>query len=366
MESLEQLKKLLLSLAPIPAPSLHEDNRANFCLKWLHDNGAKDAYVDEAKDVICPFGSDEGEQVVVCAHIDTVFPDLEPYDMREEDGKLYCPGIGDNTANAAILMLCAKTLSDSGKELKHGGLKLVLNSGEEGFGNLKGCRAIVDRYKEKIHEFIAFDLSYPNIITTPIGSKRFHLNVQCKGGHSFYQFGNENAIATLSSLICRLYDQSLPDGECATYNVGRVEGGTSVNTIAEQAEAFYEIRATKTMVLEKLHENLIRIVDEYKGRGHVVDTELLATRPCGIVVSEAQEKLVGRLEDCIRRQTGREPIRKSGSTDCNYPASLSIPSACIGLIRGYYPHTRQEYIELNSLEVGYRLAMDVLSYYFNE
>jgi len=364
MESLEQLKKLILSLAPIPAPSLQEDKRADFCLKWLHDNGVKDAYVDEAKNVICPFGNDEGEQVVVCAHIDTVFPDLEPYDMREEDGKLYCPGIGDNTANAAILMFCAKTLSDSGKELKHGGLKLVLNSGEEGFGNLKGCRAIVDRYKERIHEFIAFDLSYPNIITTPIGSKRFHLNVQCKGGHSFYRFGNENAIATLSSLICRLYDQTLPEGEIATFNVGKIEGGTSVNTIAEQAEAFYEIRAIRNNVLEMLHNNLTRIIEEYKELGHKVEAELLAMRPCGSDISDAHETLFFRVEELIRSHTGQEPCRNCGSTDCNYPASLSIPAVCIGLIRGYNPHTRNEYIELNSLEASYRLAMAVLNHYF--
>ena len=103
----EQLS-LLKTLAAIPAPSHHEDLRAQFIKAWLMENGAKTVLMDDAKNVILPLGDTTKSMMAVMAHTDVVFPDTAPLPVREETGRLYAPGVGDDTANVAALMLCTK------------------------------------------------------------------------------------------------------------------------------------------------------------------------------------------------------------------------------------------------------------------
>ena len=152
---------LLLELAVIPAPSNHEEKRAEFCRGWLEKQGAQGVYIDEALNVIYPLG-DTGTNplVVYMAHSDVVFPDTTPLPLTVEADRICCPGIGDDSANVAALLLAAKYLAETGLQPTDTGVLLVVNAGEEGLGNLKGSRKIMEQYGSRVREFVSLDGGY--------------------------------------------------------------------------------------------------------------------------------------------------------------------------------------------------------------
>ena len=146
-ENQETLVKLLDTLCRIPSPSNHEERRAQFIKDWFEKEGCKGAYIDSALNVIYPFHCEEQKNLVAfTAHTDTVFPDTEPFDVVYDGDIMRCPGVGDNTANVAILMLLASYFTKSGM-IPNQGILFVADSGEEGLGNLKGVRQLMKDYE---------------------------------------------------------------------------------------------------------------------------------------------------------------------------------------------------------------------------
>lgn len=191
---------LIKELCAIPAPSHHEERRAAFVKDWFERRGMP-AAIDEAKNVLCPMGLDRYEEiVVVMAHMDTVFPDMEPMPLREEGGRLYCPGVGDDTANLAAMMLLAERLYAHAPRC---GVLFVANSCEEGLGNLKGCKAIMGAFGPRVKAFLSLDGDVSNVCARAVGSSRYRITARTKGGHSFADFGNRSAIEVLSRLTSR-------------------------------------------------------------------------------------------------------------------------------------------------------------------
>ena len=244
----KELKQLIRDLCAIPAPSHHEEKRAEFCKKWFEENGFSGVTIDEALNVIAPLNvSADNPLTVIMAHTDTVFPDTEPMPFTEDAEYMYCPGVGDDTANLAVLMVCARYYKDNFPGGDNGFI-FVANSCEEGLGNLKGSRRIVADYGKRLTDFVSLDGAVLNrVVTRAVGSHRYKVTVRTEGGHSFGKFGNRNAIHVLSSMIGALYDVKVPqhDDSITTYNVGHISGGTSVNTIAQNAEMMYEYRSLR-------------------------------------------------------------------------------------------------------------------------
>ncbi len=356
--------ELLLSLARIPAPSNHEEKRAAFCLDWLKENGAEDAYIDEAQNVIYPVGNCDGEVTVYMAHSDVVFPDTEELPLVIENGRIYCPGAGDDSANAVALLTVMKYIAQSGKKPKDQGLLLVINSGEEGLGNLRGSRAIVDRYGDRIREFITFDGNDDTISGEAVGSLRYRVTADTEGGHSWHKFGAKNAIAELSMLIGALYELPLPSEGKTTYNVGKIEGGTSVNTVAQYAEMLWEFRSTRPESLKMMHALFEAEIAKRDREGVCIKAELIAERPCGAVRDvNAHEALMVRASEAMEKHFGNKVKRLAKSTDCNIPLSCGIPSVCIATVKGGGAHTREEYVELDSLVPGISVAFEMIVYH---
>lgn len=363
----EELKELLFTLCAIPAPSNNEIKRAEFCKKWLEDNGAKGVYIDEALNCVFPYECEnDDELMMICAHTDTVFPDLEPFFVKVEDDLAYCPGIGDDTANLAQLMMLIKFVLKNEIKPKHG-IVFACNAGEEGLGNLKGVRKLMEDYKGRVKEFISLDGSYMGICNKAVGSMRYEVTVKTIGGHSYGSFGNPNAIERLSAIISSLYSMRIPQKENAktTYNVGLINGGTSVNTIAQEASMLFEMRSDDKDSLDNVKAQFEGIISMYRASGLEVDVKVVGERPCmGVVDADAQKALEQRTSDAIIAQYGTEPHFASGSTDCNIPFSLGIPSVCFGGYLGRGAHTRSERITLSSLPVGTKVLMDFLMSYF--
>ena len=357
---------LLTTLAQIPAPSNYEEKRAEFCLKWLKEQGAEDVYIDDALNVVYKVGCDENKPAVVyMAHSDVVFPDTDPLPLTVKDGKIYCPGVGDDTANAIALLMAAKYIAKNKIVPNDCGLLLVVNSGEEGLGNLKGSRKIVDDFGDRIKELVTFDGYAQTIINRAVGSKRFRVEIETEGGHSYSKFGNRNAIHLLSSLICELYNIEVPQKGRTTYNVGTISGGTSVNTIAQHAEMLYEFRSDERDSLAYMQNKFDNIISRYRENGVCVKVILVGDRPCsGEVDALAENSLVDRAARAVEKHYGLSVSLGSGSTDCNIPLSKGIPSACVGCVTGGGAHTREEYVNTESLLPGIRVAFDMILSHF--
>lgn len=357
---------LLVTLAQIPAPSNHEAQRAQFCLSWLQAQGIGQAYVDEALNVVIPFGCEKDKPLAVfMAHSDVVFPDTLPLPLRIEDGQIHCPGIGDDTANVIVILMAAKYLKETGLQPEKLGVLLVVNSGEEGLGNLKGSRAICERYGSRIREFVTLDALTDSLVDRAVGSMRYRITVTTQGGHSFNAFGNPNAIACLSELIHQLYEVKLPEKGKTTYNVGIISGGTSVNTIAQSAYMLYEFRSDERESLAYMERFLQDTLEKHRATGITVDCELIGNRPCGGNVDPvAQAELCARAAAAERLYYGTEPDFRCGSTDCNIPLSMGIPSVCVGCVRGTGAHTREEAIRIDSLLPGLKVGFSLILHHF--
>lgn len=357
--------ELLVELAQIPAPSNQEEKRAEFIKSWLEAQGAEGVYIDEALNVIYPVGvTATNPLVVVAAHSDVVFGDLEPLPLMVEDGLIKCPGVGDDTANLVMLLMAAKYIAEQKILPKEGGLLLVANSGEEGLGNLKGSRQLVKDFGHRMKEFISFDCTAHALINGAVGSKRFKVEVKTEGGHSFSDFGNKNAIAYLSAMIQDLYQIQVPEKGITTYNVGTISGGTSVNTIAQQAEMLYEFRSDEKESLEIIEEKFNAVMESYREKGIDVHVTVVGERPCSAQVDEiVQGEMAERVIAAISRYFGWEPTASKASTDCNIPLSMGIPAVCTGCILGQGAHTREEYVEIDSLLPGLKVAFELILYY---
>lgn len=369
LSTVEEAKQFLRELAVIPAPSHHEEKRADFVKAWMEKNGAQGVYIDEALNVVWPVLDDgKCDMLAVMAHTDVVFPDTTPLPFWEEDGVMHCPGIGDDTTRLTLLLHAVRYFTGKGKR-PNTGLVVVANSCEEGLGNLKGSRAIVDRYGSRLKTLITVDGGPENLVTRAVGSHRYKVTLRTEGGHSYGAFGNKNAIAYLSSLITTLYDVKVPakPGTKTTYNVGGISGGTSVNTIAQEAEMLYEYRSDDRECLEFMKNMFEKTVEAYRAMGLDITVELLGERPCNGDVKEPEfTELKAMVAKCIKTIFGADAKEGSGSTDANYPLSLGIPAVCIGAGRSSGTHTREEYVLTDSLLDGLRYLLLVLSNYFEE
>lgn len=360
-----ELRQLIRDLCAIPAPSHHEERRAAFCKRWLEEAGGKSVTIDGAKNVICPWGvTDDKPIVVVMAHMDTVFPDLEPLPFREDESRFYCPGVCDDTAQLAVLMLVARYLMQSHPVPERVGVLFVANSCEEGLGDLKGSRQIIRDYGARVKEFISVDSAkIDHVCNNAVGSHRYQVTVKTEGGHSFGAFGNRNAIHYLASMIDTLYAVKVPQegSSKTTYNVGTISGGTSVNTIAQEATMLYEYRSDSRTCLKKMEQLFRAVMEAYRAMGIEVLVEQVGERPCtGDVDAAAEQALTQRAAAAMQRQLGLVARPHSGSTDCNIPLSVGIPAIAIGGCSGVGVHTREEYLELDSLEPGCRYVLDFL------
>ncbi|MBP3894134.1 MAG: M20/M25/M40 family metallo-hydrolase [Atopobiaceae bacterium] len=345
---------LLRELARIPAPSHHEERRARFVCDWMAANGLSDTFIDEANNVICPLGDDGTRDLVVfAAHTDVVFPDEDELPLHEEDGRLFAPGVGDDTANLVSLLLAARHLARNPSIMPDGlGVLIVANSCEEGLGNLKGTKALFLAYGHRIRRYYSFDLYLPSYIDVAVGSCRWRITVSTQGGHSLKDFGRANAIERLCAVVQALYAIELPTDAVCTMNVGTIGGGTTVNAIASQADCLFEFRSTSAAALEHLQGCLEWTIAKFQSDEVRITVESLGVRPASAPSGDAQRRMSRLTYDVLQAITGEEPVCEPASTDANVPLSMGIPANTVGAVRGALLHTRDEWVDGKSLKEG--------------
>jgi len=356
---------LLRELGRIPAPSHHEEKRAEFVKNWLENQGAKQVYIDSALNVIYPIGVTEDNPVVVLmAHTDIVFPDTQELEMHEEDGKLFAPGIGDDTANLVTLLMAAKYAAEHDIKADIGVL-IVANSCEEGLGNLKGSKQIFKDFEGRVIEMISIDGGLHKVVDTAVGSHRMKVTIRAQGGHSYGKFGNTNAIVQMAQLIGKLYEKQVPTLAKTTYNVGVIEGGTTVNSICGECSMLYEYRSENRECLAEMEAFFNDTIRAHRDMGMDIEVEVLGIRPCtGDVDSEKLAQLVKRMQKIMHAYTGNEITVCAGSTDANTALALGVPAVTIGAMDGALGHTRGEWVSLSSILPGQKIALAALLHYF--
>lgn len=358
----EELIALEKTLCQIPAPSRREQKRAEFCKEWLEKAGAKGVYIDEAWNVVFPVHAEGSQQLTLfTAHMDTVFPDMEPMPMEERDGRLYCPGAGDDTASVATLLLLARYLITRNIQPEKGFL-LVCNSCEESEGNLAGIRQIMKDYAGRIQECYIFDGLYNQVVNWPLAVFKFKVTVKAEGGHAYLNFGNASAVACTAGMIHEIYQMKIPEGCKSSYNVGVWSGGEVPNGIAQHSEFLVEMRSQLNENLEILRQNFLQIVKKYQDQGRwEIQVEPIGSLPGKEGVDPVvQGRIDEKVREILEHYCEGKTIFRSGAGDINIPMSMGVPgiSLCAYKVEGV--HTREEYIELDTLQTALTVNMTVM------
>ena len=347
-QRIEAIADLATRICEVPAPTGHEQERAHFVASLWRERGytpeidaVGNVYVRRGKRVEKPV-------LMLLAHTDTVFPATTAIKVVRQDDRLYGPAIGDNSVNVAAMLTTLEILDEMNIETECD-IIAVANVGEEGLGNLLGARTAVERYREQLGAVIAVDGNLGRIIHRAVGSKRWRITVHGPGGHSYGAFGTPSAIHVLGRIIASIADLNVPAQPKTTFNVGLIEGGTSVNTIAASASAVLDMRSTDVASLDSLAEQVRAIVEKQAGATISIAIEVLGERPAG---ERSQSDPLVQLAADVLQWLEIEPIYEASSTDANIPISLGIPSLCIGTTHGHGAHTLDEYLEIPPLAKG--------------
>lgn len=333
----------------VPAPPFKERQRAEFVAGLFRDLGYEPEFDDVDNVIVRRKGAGDEKSIMLLGHTDTVFPEGTEITVKRNNGSMTGAAIGDNSLGVAALLGVARALDEMDVQTA-GDLLLVANVGEEGLGNLRGARAAVDQFESELGAVIAVEgHSLGRVTSGAVGSKRIKVTVTGPGGHSWGAFGQPSAIHVLGHIIHEIDSLSVPEDPKTTYNVGVIEGGVSVNTIAPNASAVIDMRSIDVDSLDSLAEQVETIVKS-KNEGDIsTEIDVLGERPAGRTPDEAPIVQTGLQ---ILRDLEMEPYTDASSTDANVPISRGIPSVCVGITRGEGAHRMEETIEIEPIASG--------------
>jgi tripeptide aminopeptidase len=323
-------------LVVIPSPPFKEEVRAKEFHKRLVALGFKDARIDKEGNVIAVRrGSGNGPKLVLSAHMDTVFPAGTDLTIKEKDGKLYAPGIGDDTRGLVEILSIVRALNATGIKTV-GDVWFVGTVGEEGLGDLRGVKALF-RDNKDLDGFISIDGGEPSRVTfLAVGSHRYRVTFKGPGGHSFGAFGRPSAIHAMGRAIAKIGDVQTPKQPKTTFTVGTIAGGTSVNSIAGEAVMEVDMRSVENPPLLKVDADIQKAIKDAVAEENArwgtntisADVKLVGDRPAGVQSSNSPMVHAAALGAVA---AGYKPILdQAGSTDSNLPISLGIPAVTIG------------------------------------
>jgi len=351
-DSLDQVLDETVHLCQIPAPTFEEAERAAYVAERMRAMGLREVQIDTIHNVsgILMAGT-PGPTTLVAAHLDTVFPRSTPLQVRRTKQRLYGPGIGDNCVAVAAMLCVAETMCRL-QPAPPGRVIFAASVGEEGLGNLCGIRALLETWPGQIDTVIAVEgHGIDEVRTTGIGSTRLEITFEGPGGHSWGAFGTPSAIHAMGTAIHKIAHLHVPKDPKTTFNVGVVDGGGSVNTIAPRATMLVDLRSLQTAQLARIEHRVARLLQEVqRDTGVQVQSRIVGQRPAAALDPNHP---LGQGVSAIRKYLHLRPaISSAASTDANLPLSLGIPAVCLGITRGALAHTVQEYIDTAPVSGG--------------
>jgi acetylornithine deacetylase/succinyl-diaminopimelate desuccinylase-like protein len=349
----------LITLTEIPAPPFKEKARATAYLEMLRGLGLSDAEMDAEGNVMGirrgTGNAADRSVLAVLAHLDTVFPEGTDVKVKRDGTKLMAPGVGDDTRGLALILSIVRAM-DAARFQTPKDILFVGNVGEEGEGDLRGVKYLLQRgkYKDRIKSFISIDGGDQGpIVNGALGSKRYRVTFKGPGGHSYNAFGLVSPAFAMGTAIAKFSRVMVPSKPKTTFNVGVVGGGTSVNSIPTEMFMDVDMRSESPGELNKLvttFQAIIReAVDEENrtrstAQGKVgADVKLIGDRPSG---ETAISSLLVQSTTAAVKAFGLTPIYGIGSTDSNIPISLGIPAVTIGRGNSARSHAFDEWVDI--------------------
>ena len=352
-ETVPQIVDQAIAIQQIPAPTFAEAERAAYIERRFTQLGLVEVAQDELHNVYGRFpgtSSDKHPPVIISAHSDTVFPAGTDLTVRREGNLIYGPGIGDNSMGVAGLLALIEALH--AHELRPlADLWFVANVGEEGLGNLCGMWAVVQQFGgEAIYLVIEGGL-YGQISHQAIGVQRYEITIRASGGHSWGNFGQPSAIHELGRLITAIDKLQVPKRPKTTYNVGIIEGGTSINTIAQSAKMLLDLRSEEPQRLAILVAEVEKLVAIRHNPPQIsVEMTQIGNRPAGQLSRETP--LVQQAIAALKHVGCSQISYIASSTDANVPLSQGYTAVCIGLTESTHAHRLDEYMDSTHLAAG--------------
>ena len=350
-----------LEMCQIPAPSYEEGEKAEYVRKKMVDAGLSEVHVDEVGNVLGTWkGTGNGPRIMVAGHTDTVFPRETDLTLKKEGERYSCPGIGDDTRAVAELLSIARAMNAVGIR-GEGDIVFCANVCEEGLGDLRGTKHVFGVDGSARHPFDGFisidDKNTSGIIYQAVGSERYLVTFHGTGGHSYTDFGIPSPIHAMGRAIAKISDFQVPSAPKTTFTVGVVNGGSSVNVIAEESSMLVDMRSLDANALAELsakfHKAVEEAVEEENARWGLgindsdcitVTFEQKGKRPAGTQEKQCQ---IVQAANVANQVIGMETLYiGAASTDANIPISLGIPAITVGWGgKGGGEHTIHEWYE---------------------
>ncbi len=348
-----------IKITEIPAPPFKEGQRAEYLMKRFRDLGLHDVRRDSEGNVIAAYpGGGDGPLLVLSAHLDSVFPEGTDVKVRREGNILKGPGISDDSRGLAVMLAVARALTLH-KITIGGRLLFVGTVGEEGPGNLRGVRHLFEKELEEVDYFISIDDVGLKTISTAVGSNRYRVIFRGSGGHSYADFGIRNPMHALGRAMAGIADFQVSSRPKTTFSIGRVSGGTSVNSIAHTVWMEVDMRSQDAEELDKLdrmfkktvYKALVRENRRWSsGDTLTVEFVTIGKRPTGTLPEKATIlQAVSRADQALGIESQYQP----GSTDANVPISMGIEAVTLGGGGdGQYKHSLQETFDTTDSYIG--------------
>jgi len=360
--TIDRIVDLAIQIQQIPAPTFDEAKRAEFVRKMFEDEGLENVSIDEAGNVYGLWPQVESEvlslakgrksknkPLIVSAHLDTVFPLEMDLSTQREGDRVFGIGIGDNSLGVAALFGLMWMLRERKIELG-GDIWFVANTGEEGLGDLYGMKAVVDRFGSDVLAYLVLEgLALGHVYYKAVGVKRYRVIAKTQGGHSWSDYGRPSAVLELSRLIEQLTSLKLPSKPRTTMNVGRINGGTSINVIPAEAWLELDLRSEGRDELAELVK-AVEVLFESANRPNVhMEAQVIGERPAGELSPD--HPFIKLAKKCLKEQ-GLNAVLTSGSTDANIPLSKGYPALVLGVSKGGGAHTKDEFINMEPVGKG--------------
>lgn len=355
----KRLLDLAVEIQQIPAPTFAETKRAQFVRGLFEAESLQNISMDEVDNVYaCLPGEGNAKPLIISAHLDTVFPAETDLTTLRRRGRIIGPGIGDNSMGVAALIGLVWSLREHKISLP-GDVWFVANVCEEGLGDLRGMRAVVDRFGADVHAYLIIEgLSLGYIQHRALGVQRYRIIAKTTGGHSWSDYGQPSALHELSSLVTKLTSMPLPDEPRTTLNVGRMGGGTSINAIAADAWLELDLRSESPQVLVELAQKVEQLIQTASRPEVRMEAQVIGQRPAGDL--SVNHPLIKLAEVCLKEQ-GLEPKLMIGSTDANVPLSRGLPAVVLGVTNGAGAHTTGEFINTEPVGRGMQQLLQFVS-----
>jgi len=345
-----------LAIQAIPAPTFGEADRARYVAQQFEQIGLSDVFIDDIQNVYGVLPGRARPGIALSAHTDTVFDLHTPLTTHRDGDLIYGPGLGDNSIGVAGLLAAAASLAEA--DNRPCDIRFIATSGEEGLGNLRGMRTAFERIRPAIGCVINIEgLALGHIYNSGLAVRRLQITATAPGGHSWLHFGRPSAVHGIVQLGAQIASMQPPTSPRTTFNIGMIEGGTTINAIATSASLWLDLRSEDDLALRQIEQTVRRAADSLADEELQFSIDVVGERPSGSI--PADHWLVVLAQEALSRAHLHATL-ENGSTDANIPLSEGIPAVTIGITRGGNAHRPDEFIEVSPILQGIEQLMTLI------